>query len=285
MHTLLTGFALLAFAANSVLCRLALGHGAIDAASFTSIRLVSGAITLLIIISVTKRSGSPGRRGSWGSAAMLSLYAIAFSFAYLSLSAGTGALILFGAVQITMILAALRSGERPHRLEWIGLVTAFAGLVYLISPGLTAPDLFGSILMALAGIAWGVYSLRGRQHGDPAVATTGNFVRSVPLVLGPSILTMLMQSTHISSTGILLAVLSGTVASGMGYVVWYAALKKLTATRAAMIQLSVPFLAALAGVLFLSEDVSTRFIVSGILILGGLALRPGSTPSPVSPRR
>ena len=284
MHPLLIGFALVAFAANSILCRLALGEGAVDAASFTSIRLTSGAITLFLIITVTKSKGSPVRGGNWGSAAMLSLYAIAFSFAYLSLSAGTGALILFGAVQITMILAALRSGERPHRLEWIGLVIALVGLVYLMSPGLSAPDLFGSFLMALAGSAWGVYSLRGRQTGDPAVTTTGNFIRSVPLVLGPSIITILLSRTHVSTTGVILAVLSGAVASGIGYVMWYAVLKKLTVTRAAMLQLCVPFLAALAGVLFLSEHVSLRLIISGVLILGGVALRPGSARSPVSLR-
>ncbi len=270
--TLCTGFALAAFAANSVICRLALGEATIDAASFSTIRLVSGAATLLLIAAlVKKRSPCPwGPRGNWVSATMLFLYAVAFSFAYVSLSTGTGALILFGAVQATMILAALGSGERPHIPGWVGLFLALVGLVYLVFPGLTAPSPTGSVLMAVAGIAWGVYSLRGRGAADPLVDTTNNFVRSLPLVLVVSL--SMLQDIQVSAKGVLLAVLSGAMASGVGYVVWYAALRGLTATRAAAVQLCVPVLAALGGVIFLSEDISMRLLLSAIMVLGGVGL-------------
>jgi drug/metabolite transporter (DMT)-like permease len=265
-----TGFALVAFAANSVFCRLALGEASIDAASFSTVRLVSGAATLLLITRVFVPGSVAGHRGNWTSAGMLFLYAVAFSFAYISLSTGTGALILFGAVQATMILAALYSGERPHKLEWVGLLIALVGLVYLVFPGLSAPSTTGSILMAVAGISWGVYSLRGRGTTDPIAATTGNFVRAVPLVLGVSLI--MLQGIHISTKGALLAVLSGALASGVGYVVWYAALQGLTATRAATVQLSVPVLAGAGGVIFLSEHISIRLLLSAIMILGGVGL-------------
>jgi len=201
---------------------------------------------------------------------MLFIYAIAFSFAYLSLSAGTGALILFGCVQVTMILAALRSGERPQPLEWMGVFVALGGLVYLVLPGLRAPSPLGSGLMVMAGIAWGVYSLRGRGSGSPLADTAGNFIRAVPLILAVRL--VILESVHLSQSGILLAVLSGAVASGVGYVIWYASLAGLTATRAAIVQLSVPVLAAWGGVAFLSEDISLRLILAGVLILGGIAL-------------
>jgi drug/metabolite transporter (DMT)-like permease len=201
---------------------------------------------------------------------MLFLYAVPFSFAYLSLSTGTGALILFGLVQVTMILAALGSGERPHFWEWVGLVLAFAGLVYLVSPGLTAPSPLGSLLMGVAGVSWGLYSLWGRGAANPLADTTGNFARAVPLVVGVSILGLSRAS--ISGPGVLLAILSGALASGLGYVVWYAALRGLSRTRAATVQLSVPVLAAMGGVFFLSEDVSLRLFLSAVLILGGVAI-------------
>lgn len=264
----LTTFALIAFAANSLLCRLALGGQTIDAASFTTIRLVSGALTLLLVSRIARGDQQPASRGNWLSAAMLFLYAIAFSFAYLSLSTGTGALILFGAVQATMILSALRSGERPHSLEWIGLVAALGGLIYLVFPGLSAPSPIGSLLMTTAGIAWGVYSLRGRGSANPLADTTGNFVRSVPLVLVVGLVAA--PQMQISSRGVLFAILSGAVASGIGYAVWYAALPRMTATRAATVQLSVPILAATGGVAFLSESISLRLILASIMILGGV---------------
>ena len=267
---ILTGLALVAFAANSVLCRLALGPGTIDAASFTSIRLVSGALTLLLLTVVSDRKARSVPGGNWTSAMVLFLYAIAFSFAYVRLSTATGALILFPTVQLTMVIAALWWGERPRLMEWLGLFIAMCGLVYLVLPGLSAPSLLGSILMTVAGIFWGVYTLRGRNAVNPIAVNTGNFVRSVPLVLGVSL--VLLKMIEVSPQGALLAVASGSLASGVGYVIWYAALRRLTTTRAAALQLSVPVLAALGGIVFLNEQISTRLIVSSVAILGGLGL-------------
>ena len=267
---LCTMLALTAFAANSILCRLALEGPAIDAASFTTVRLLSGALTLLVFSSLASKSSTSVRQGSWGAASLLFLYAVAFSFAYLSLSAGTGALILFAAVQLTMILAALLAGEQPAQLEWLGLVAALAGLVYLVSPGLSAPSAAGSLLMGLAGVSWGLYSLLGRGVQDPVAVTTGNFVRSVPFTLLVS--AVAFRSLELSGSGVLLAVVSGALTSGLGYVIWYAALPGLSATRAATVQLSVPVLAAVGGVLFLFETVTVRLLFSAVLILGGIGL-------------
>lgn len=267
---LLTALAMMAFASNSLLNRLALGQDAIDPTSYTTIRLVSGAAMLFLLASLQRKQNSPILRGSWLSAAFLFLYAITFSFAYLSLSTGTGALILFGSVQVTMIIAALRSGERPHSMEWGGLFLAIGGLVYLVSPGLTAPSPLGSGLMAVAGVAWGFYTLRGRGSGNPLGDTAGNFVYSVPMVL--IVLLVSFGNLSVSSRGAMYAVLSGALASGVGYVIWYAALRGLTTTRAATVQLSVPVIAAWSGVVFLAENVSTRLVVAGVLILGGIAL-------------
>ena len=264
-----TGLAMVAFAANSVLCRLALGPEAIDAASFTTVRLGSGAVTLLLLAAVSgKKRAVPA--GSWASAALLFAYAIAFSFAYTMLSTGTGALILFGAVQLTMILSALRSGERPHPLQWVGLAVAVAGLVGLVLPGLTAPSPLGSAFMFVAGVGWGLYSLRGRGSQDPLAETGRNFLLSVP----PAVVVSLIAfgRMHLSPEGILFAVASGALASGVGYVIWYAALRGLSATRAATVQLSVPVIAALGGVVFLAERVTPRLVVCTVLILGGVAL-------------
>jgi drug/metabolite transporter (DMT)-like permease len=273
MTALWTAGALLAFAANSVLCRLALGAASIDAASFSTVRLGSGALTLTLLGAAAGK-GSARQRGSWTSAAMLFAYAVAFSFAYRTLSAASGALILFGAVQATMILAALGSGERPHFLEWLGLLLAVSGLVYLVSPGLSAQSPSGSALMGLAGISWGIYSLRGRRAGDPLADTGGNFVRALPLAAAVSCATL--PHAHLSGEGVLLAAVSGALASGLGYVVWYAALRGLTATRAATVQLAVPAIAALGGVLFLSERVSVRLLLAAALILGGVGLAVAS---------
>lgn len=266
----LTSLALTAFAANSVLCRLALRSGAIDAAGFTVIRLGSGVLALLLILFLFEGRIRSAHRGHWSSASMLWLYAVTFSFAYISLAIGTGALILFGAVQLTMIIGAVRSGERLHRPEWTGAATAFAGLVYLVSPGLTAPPLGASILMASAGIAWGYYSLWGRTTADPLADTAYNFVRTLPfLILLAPFLTHLRAA---SFNGVLLATASGAVASGSGYAIWYRALRGLTSTRAAVVQLLVPVLAALAGILFFGEHLSLRVLVASILILGGVGL-------------
>jgi drug/metabolite transporter (DMT)-like permease len=268
MTLIYTSFALVAFAANSVICRLALGSDAIDAASFSTIRLVSGALALALIVKISKTEAERKNRGSWVSAGMLFLYAVTFSFAYINLSAGTGALILFGSVQATMILAGLRQGERFGGWEWCGLIISVGGLFYLVLPGLEAPSLPGAALMATAGIAWGVYSLRGRGVVDPVAVTGDNFLRSVPMVFLISLAAVPYVS--VSQKGVLLAVLSGAVTSGMGYVFWYAALRNLTATRAAIAQLLVPVIAALGGVIFLSEQIGLRLFVSSCMIIGGV---------------
>ncbi len=263
-----TGFSLVAFAFNSILCRLALGMNLIDAAGFTTVRIVSGAITLLIIFSIFGKRNAEAKQGNWLSAFFLFAYAICFSFAYNYLTTGMGALILFGCVQATMIIFALVKGERPNKLEWLGLLVAISGLVYLVSPGLSTPPVFGSVLMALAGIAWGFYTLRGKGTADPLGDTMGNFLRAVPFVFVTSLL--FISQFHYSKRGILFAVLSGAIASGIGYAVWYAALKFHTATRAAILQLSVPVLAAIGGILLLSEAVNLRLVISALLILGGI---------------
>jgi drug/metabolite transporter (DMT)-like permease len=262
--------AMSAFAANSILCRLALGPPDIDAASFTAIRLVSGAGILLVIARASGRRRTARSRGDWKSGSALFVYAIMFSFAYLRLDVGTGALILFALVQATMIVWGLVRGERPRPVQWLGFCAAFGGLVYLVSPGLTAPSTAGSLMMAAAGIAWGIYSLRGRGAIDPVVTTTDNFVRSVPLVL--VVAAILFHAREISIRGVALAVASGAIASGVGYVIWYAALRGLSATRAASVQLTVPVIAALGGLLFLGESVSLRLVTSSALILGGVGL-------------
>jgi len=266
-----TGCALVAFAANSVLCRLALGGAAIDAASFTTIRLAAGAgVLLLITVACNKKSLSLSQVKPI-SALLLFLYAAAFSFAYINLSTGTGALVLFGSVQATMLVAALGSGERPHPLEWAGLALALCGLVYLVFPGLqSAPPLLSSTLMAVAGISWGLYSLRGRGGSDPLADTTGNFALALPLAVAVNLITH--SDAHVSQRGVLLAVLSGALASGVGYVVWYAALRGLTATRAATVQLAVPVLAAAGGLVFMSEKITSRLLLAACVILGGVGL-------------
>jgi drug/metabolite transporter (DMT)-like permease len=266
---LCTAAAMVAFAGNSVLTRLALGPGTIDAATFSTVRIAGGAGMLLATTALTQ-SGNVRFTGSWTSAAVLFFYAIPFSFAYTSLTAGTGALILFGVVQLTMVLAAVVSGERPHWSQWVGLALASGGLVYLVFPGLRAPSLSGSLLMALAGIMWGVYSLRGRGSANPLQLNMSNFVRAFPLTALVSVL--LFSRTYVTSTGVLLALLSGAITSGLGYVLWYTALRNLTATRAAIVQLMVPVLASVGGVTLLGETLSLRLVVSGIVVLGGIAL-------------
>ncbi len=266
---LLTAIAMLAFAANSLLCRMALGAGIVDAASFTSIRIVSGALMLGLLILPQWRSRCH-MPPNWRSVAALFGYMIFFSFAYLSLSAGTGALILFGAVQLTMFVVALRSGEHFPALSWLGLVLAIGGLVYLVSPGVTAPDPLGAALMAIAGIAWGWYSLLGRNAADPLASTAWNFIYSVPLAVITSLL--FIGDFHVSINGALLAVASGAIASGLGYFIWYAALRGLTAMRAATVQLSVPVIAALGGVMMLGESVTLRLLLASIATLGGVAI-------------
>jgi drug/metabolite transporter (DMT)-like permease len=267
----LTAIAMLAFAANSLLCRLAIGHHLIDAASFTAIRVLAGAVTLGAILTASGRFFA-SRSTDWRPAAMLFTYRVFFSFAYVSLTAGTGALILFGAVQMTMFTAALSSGERFAPVAWGGLALAVAGLVYLVSPGLAAPDAFGAALMAVAGIAWGVYSLLGRGAPDPLETTAWAFLYALVPTLAIAVAAALQSGASATSYGIALAVASGAIASGCGYVIWYAALKGLTAARAATVQLSVPAIAAVGGVLFIGEDLTLRLILASIATIGGIAI-------------
>jgi drug/metabolite transporter (DMT)-like permease len=269
--TVLTAVAMLAFAANSLLCRLALLGRGIDPASFAGIRLVSGAIMLAVIVRFRSERPAPGH-ADWLAAAMLFAYVAFFSFAYLTLSAGTGALILFGAVQLTMFSVGLRSGEKFGSVAWLGLALAVAGLVYLVSPGVAAPPLVGAALMAIAGVAWGVYSLRGRGVADPLTATAGNFARAAPLALLLSASFIINARAYANEAGIALAIASGALTSGIGYVIWYAALSKLSAMRAATVQLSVPLIAAFGGVAFLSEAITPRLAAASATILGGIAM-------------
>ena len=265
-------FALLAFAANSVLCRLALGENTIDAASFTVIRLLSGIVILLVIMILTSKINrltlASKSKGSWLAAIMLFIYAVAFSFGYVTLDTGTGALILFGAVQLTMIITSVVSGNKLHWSEWLGLAIAFSGFVYLISPSLSSPSLIGFILMSVSGIAWAFYTLIGRGSKNPLSDTTYNFLRTLPFLLVLIILGL--NNTHITTTGVILAALSGAIASGIGYFVWYIALTGLSVTRAAVIQLFVPIIAAIGGVIFTSELITLRLVESSVLVLGGI---------------
>ena len=280
MTVFLTLFALVAFAANSILCRLALRPGAIDAATFTATRLVSGALMLVALAAATRRNArsagaASAHAGSWASAFLLFLYAMPFSLAYVSLGVATGALILFLSVQATMLLGAILSGERIHWLEVLGIAVALAGLVDLMSPGLSAPPLGGAALMAVAGIAWGLYSLRGRRSTDPIGDTAINFTRAVPFAILGLALAAPLGAIHLTQRGVALACASGVLASGAGYAAWFAALPTLKALRAAALQLTVPVIAAVAGVLLLGERVTPRLIVSTVLILGGVGLALG----------
>lgn len=265
---ILTSLAMLAFAGNSLLCRMALTDTAIDPATFTLVRMLSGAIALWLIVRL--RAGPRVQGGSWASALALFTYAAGFSFAYVGLSAGTGALLLFGAVQTTMILAGLWKGERLGGWQIIGLGAALGGVVALLLPGLSAPPLSSAALMILAGIAWGAYSLRGKGAGDPLVATTGNFLRTIPFVVVLSAASLTLA--HTDAEGIAFAIASGALTSGVGYAIWYSALRGLNATSAATVQLSVPVIAAVGGVALLGEPVSLRLLGASVAILGGIGL-------------
>ena len=265
---------MIAFASNSLLCRAALKNTGIDAATFTSLRIFSGAAALWLIL--TMRRSTFSIAGSWTSAFALFAYAAAFSFAYNTLSAGTGALLLFGAVQATMILWGFRKGERLRVIQMLGLLVALTGLVVLVFPGLSAPPLIGSILMLTAGVAWGVYSLRGQvkgpsgSDGDAIAATTGNFLRAVPFAVLVSLI--MLPKMQLDSVGVTYAVVSGAITSGLGYVIWYAALTGLKAASAATVQLSVPVLAATGGILLLGEPITLRYLIASIAVLGGIFL-------------
>ena len=264
----LTTMAMIAFASNSLLCRVALKNTDIDAASFTTIRLISGAVILFFIAGAFR--GKQNGAGNWWSAIALFGYAAGFSFAYISLSAATGAFLLFGAIQVTMIGHGIWKGERLLWLQLVGLTLAFAGLVGLLLPGLSAPPLFGAILMLSAGIAWGIYSLRGRGAGDPTRITAGNFMRSVPLTGALSLI--MLYDLSFDWPGICYAIASGALTSGIGYVIWYTALPGLKATQAAIVQLSVPVLVAVGGTIFLGEAATLRLVLAATAILGGIAL-------------
>jgi drug/metabolite transporter (DMT)-like permease len=253
----LTGIAMLALAANPLLCRMALGAGHIDAASFTGIRVIAGAVMLKLLVTWI-RQGGERRPVDWRMVVTLFGYMIFFSFAYLSISVGTGALILFGAVLLTMFVVALLSGERFYTMSWVGLA------------GVTAPEPMGAALMAVAGVAWGMYSLLGRGEADPLGTTADNFLYAVPLAVAVNF--FFWSDVNTSWYGVTLAVLSGAIASGLGYVLWYAVLAGMPATRAATAQLSVPVIAALGGVVLLSEPVTLRLVVSSVATLGGIAL-------------
>jgi len=269
---LLTALALLAFAANSLLCRAALAGGLIGARDFTVLRLLSGAVVLAAIVRLPALAARHGA-GSWTSAAALLTYAICFSFAYLSLSTGTGALLLFAAVQATMIGVGIARGERLRAAQLLGLALAAGGLVGLLLPGVTSPSPQGAALMLTAGVAWGVYSLRGRSGGDATMVTAGNFVRATVLIAPLGAFTLLGASgAPPQLAGVAYALASGAIASGLGYAIWYTALPALSATVAATVQLSVPAIAAFGGVLLLGEALTGRLLLASAAILGGILL-------------
>ena len=296
--SLYTTLALIAFAGNSVLCRMALGDNTIDAASFTSIRLLSGILVLVIILAFT-RSGlgasfsraegkSPNQdeqdnlqgtsagdalsqsksKGSWRAAILLFIYAITFSYAYISLSTGVGALILFASVQLTMVIASLLSGKKLHYTEWLGLMMAFGGFIYLVMPTLATPSLSGFILMTISGIAWAGYTLMGRGSVNALGDTSYNFLRTLPFVILLVLFTF--QDAQLSNTGLALAIISGGLASGIGYTIWYIALTGLSSIQAAVVQLVVPIIAAIGGIMFADESISMRLILASAMILGGI---------------
>jgi len=283
MTIFLTALSLIAFAANSVLCRLALSDpigitsSSIDAASFTILRLLAGAIMLALMITLKHPSKDTSHanhaKGSWTASLMLFIYAATFSYAYISLDTATGALVLFGSVQISMLVISIFRGNRLAWLEWLGMAASFAGFIYLVLPNVDntiAPSITGIILMAGSGIAWGVYTLLGRNSKDPLCDTAYNFMRTLPLIALLTAFTF--SNSHISLQGAILAILSGALASGLGYSIWYAALKGLSATQSAIVQLAVPVLAAIGGVVFVAESVSLQLIAASSMVLGGILL-------------
>jgi len=267
---LLTTLAMICFAGNSLLCRLALRGGAIDASSFTAVRFGSAALVMGVLAWLGARGRPHG--GSWISAAVLFGYAIAFSLAYVQIGAGLGALLLFGAVQLTMIGWGLVKGERPGAAEWSGLALALLGLLLLTNPSVSGAPAAGIVLMLLAGLGWGIYSLRGRRAADPLQTTASNFARTVPFLLVMVAVSFLVERPHLSTTGVVAGLVSGAVTSGIGYVIWYRALSKLSALKAATVQLTVPVIAALGGVAFLGEQITLRLLGAGVLVLGGIAV-------------
>ena len=271
MNFLLTAISLIAFAANSLLCRMALGTNLIDPISFTTLRLVSGALALILISRIRRGAVGPVKaKGSWPSALALFAYACAFSLGYVSITAGMGTLILVGAVQITMLGWAIVTGEKLSRIRWLGSAISMGGLIYLILPGISAPDPVGALLMFVSGSAWGVYTIRGKGASAPIAMTTANFRWAAPLAI---LLSIICSATrHLEPSGILLAVLSGSITSALGYIIWYKALRHLTTSQASIVQLLIPVLTAFGGIVFLSEHISGRLLVGSALILGGVAM-------------
>lgn len=265
---LLTSLTMTAFAGNSLLCRLALDQASMDPTSFTTIRLLAGAITLSLIVHLSKTTSK--EKGNWISATALFTYAACFSFAYVNLSTAMGALLLFGAVQATMIGHGIYSGERLTKQQLIGLTIALTGLAGLLWPGLSAPPLTDSLIMFASGIAWAIYSLRGKATSNPTALTAGNFIKAIPLTIILTIITL--NQTTINPLGISSAIASGAITSGLGYALWYLVLPSLKSTTAATIQLSVPVIAAFAGVIFLQESISSRLMFASLAILGGISL-------------
>ena len=267
---LLTTLALIAFAANSVLCRLALGKDLIDAGTFTAVRLLSGVLVLTLLVYLQHKPSENTLNGNWTSSVMLFVYAAAFSYAYISLDTGTGALILFGAVQITMILWTIVSGKRLQLLEWVGLGLALAGFIYLMLPSANTPSLFGFALMVVSGVAWGIYTIQGQHSNSPMRDTANNFIRTIPFVI--ILFLVSLPTGDYRYEGVLYAVLSGSLASGVGYTMWYMVLRDLQTMQAAVLQLLVPVIAALGGVIFVSEPLTQRLIFSALMILGGILM-------------
>ena len=260
--------AMLAFAANSLLCRMALVETEIGPATFTLVRLLSGAVILSLLIQF--KSHHPARQGSWTGAFALFCYAAGFSFAYQHVTTGTGALLLFGAVQITMIGVGFMRGERFSIAQTTGFLVAFCGLIYLVLPGVAAPPLISASLMILAGVSWGIYSILGKGVASPLLMTAGNFVRTTPFAV---LLFLLMsESFSLSDPGIIYGVLSGAIASGLGYALWYAVLPRRQATNAATLQLSVPVIATFMGWMFLAENITLRVVIASLAIIGGIVL-------------
>ncbi|WP_246132648.1 DMT family transporter [Devosia ginsengisoli] len=268
--TILTIIAMLAFAANSVLARLALSGGGIDPLSYTGMRLVSGAAVLAVLVFFRRQRGAGKGMGSWSGAVALLLYAVAFSIAYVMVGAGPGALILFASVQMGMLAWAVFKGERPGLLEWLGITIAFFALAYLVSPGLVAPSLSGAVLMVVAGLSWAAYSLLGKGSLSPLADTAGNFIRCLPVGILLIVIGMLVFKPNMA--GVVYAVASGAIASGLGYTIWYSVLPQLSRSRAALVQLTVPSITAFGGVVFINEVLTARLVIATIGVVGGVAL-------------
>lgn len=269
---LFTALALTAFAANSVFCRLALGGQLLDASTFTFIRLLSGWVALYVLVKLSRTHRTTEPKSHWTAPGILFVFTAAFSFAYISLDTGTGALILSGSVQLSIVLISLFRGHKLNFMEWAGILGALSGFVYLVLPGVTAPSLTGFGLMAAAGIAWGIYTLIGRTSQNPLHDTTVNFAGTLPFAVALALFAVVNHNFLLSTRGILLAVASGSLTSGVGYAVWYKALAGLSAPQSGVVQLFVPVIAAFGGLVFVAEPISLRLFLSAIMILGGIAL-------------